>query len=56
LATLVVEVVLGIDSLIVISALTDKLPSHQQVTASRIGISRDPVLRLGLLGTIAIMV
>jgi predicted tellurium resistance membrane protein TerC len=48
--------VLGIDSLIVISVLTDKLPAHQQVTAWRIGISRDPFLRLDLLGTIAIMV
>jgi predicted tellurium resistance membrane protein TerC len=56
LATLVVEVVLGIDNLIVMSALTNKLPAHQEVTAWLIGISLDPVLRLGLLGTIAIII
>jgi predicted tellurium resistance membrane protein TerC len=44
------------DSLIVISALTDKFPAHQQVTAWRIGISRDSVLRLGLLGTMSIII
>jgi predicted tellurium resistance membrane protein TerC len=57
LATLVVmEVVLGIDNLIFISILTNKLPPHQQATARRIGISLALILRLGLLGTIAIIV
>jgi len=57
LATLVVmEVVLGIDNLIFISILTNKLPAHQQSTARRIGISLALLLRLGLLGTIAIIV
>ena len=39
LATLVVmEVVLGIDNLIFISILTNKLPEHQRAKARRIGI------------------
>jgi len=57
LATLVVmEIVLGIDNLIFISILTNKLPAHQQSTARRIGISLALLLRLALLGTIAIIV
>jgi predicted tellurium resistance membrane protein TerC len=54
LATLVVlEVVLGIDNLIFISILTNKLPVHQRAGARRIGIGLALVLRLALLGTIA---
>ena len=54
LVTLVVmEVVLGIDNLIFISILTNKLPEHQQNRARKIGIGLALVLRLGLLGTIA---
>ncbi|MCJ2110974.1 TerC family protein [Methylobacterium sp. E-025] len=61
LATLVVmEVVLGIDNLIFISILTNKLPpEHQaqaQAQARRIGIGLALVLRLGLLGTVAFIV
>src|SRR5918998_3601999 len=57
LATLVVmEVVLGIDNLIFISILTNKLPEHQRSKARRIGIGMALILRLGLLGTIAIIV
>jgi predicted tellurium resistance membrane protein TerC len=57
LATLIVmEVVLGIDNLIFISILTNKLPEHQRSKARRIGISLALILRLGLLGTIAIIV
>jgi predicted tellurium resistance membrane protein TerC len=57
LATLIVmEVVLGIDNLIFISILTNKLPEHQRSKARRIGIGLALVLRLGLLGTIAIIV
>jgi predicted tellurium resistance membrane protein TerC len=57
LATLVVmEVVLGIDNLIFISILTNKLPPNQQARARRIGIGLALILRLGLLGTIAIIV
>jgi len=57
LATLVVmEVVLGIDNLIFISILTNKLPPHQQTKARRLGIALALIFRLGLLGTIAIIV
>ncbi|MEZ0172284.1 TerC family protein [Microvirga sp. TS319] len=57
LATLIVmEVVLGIDNLIFISILTNKLPEHQRSRARRIGIGLALILRLGLLGTIAIIV
>ncbi|KTT03906.1 membrane protein [Pseudomonas oryzihabitans] len=54
LATLIVmEVVLGIDNLIFISILTNKLPVHQQQKARRLGIGLALVMRLGLLGTVA---
>src|SRR5206468_6639588 len=57
LATLIVmEVVLGIDNLIFISILTNKLPDHQRTRARRIGIGLALVLRLALLGTIAFIV
>jgi predicted tellurium resistance membrane protein TerC len=57
LVTLVVmEVVLGIDNLIFISILTNKLPEEQRSRARRIGIGGALVLRLGLLGTVAIIV
>ncbi|MGH8286692.1 MAG: TerC family protein [Steroidobacteraceae bacterium] len=54
LLTLVaMEVVLGIDNLIFISILTNKLPENQRSRARRIGISGALVLRLGLLASIA---
>jgi predicted tellurium resistance membrane protein TerC len=57
LATLVVmEVVLGVDNLIFISILTNKLPADQQTRARRIGIGLALILRLGLLGTVAFIV
>jgi predicted tellurium resistance membrane protein TerC len=57
LATLIVmEVVLGIDNLIFISILSNKLPEHQRVKARRIGIGLALILRLALLGTIAVIV
>ena len=57
LATLVaMEVVLGIDNLIFISILTNKLPAGQRERARRIGIGLALVLRLALLGTIAVIV
>ncbi len=53
LATLIVmEVVLGIDNLIFISILTNKLPESQRVRARQIGIGGALLLRLALLGTI----
>jgi predicted tellurium resistance membrane protein TerC len=57
LVTLIVmEVVLGIDNLIFISILTNKLPEQQRAKARRIGIGLALILRLGLLGTIAFIV
>lgn len=57
LATLILmEVVLGIDNLIFISILTNKLPEHQQSRARKIGIGAALFLRLALLGTVAIIV
>jgi predicted tellurium resistance membrane protein TerC len=57
LATLIVmEIVLGIDNLIFISILTNKLPAQHRAKARRIGISMALVLRLGLLSTIAFIV
>jgi predicted tellurium resistance membrane protein TerC len=54
LVTLVVmEVVLGIDNLIFISILSNKLPEAQRQKARRIGISLALVMRLGLLFSIA---
>ncbi|MDR5739380.1 MULTISPECIES: TerC family protein [unclassified Caballeronia] len=57
LATLVVmEVVLGIDNLIFISILTNKLPAAHRARTQRIGIGLALVMRLGLLGTVALIV
>jgi predicted tellurium resistance membrane protein TerC len=57
LATLIaMEVVLGIDNLIFISILTNKLPEHQRERARRIGISLALIMRLALLGTVAFIV
>lgn len=56
LALMVMEVVLGIDNLIFISILSNKLPSHQQQKARRIGIGLALGLRLALLSAIAWLV
>ncbi|MFD2644976.1 TerC family protein [Pseudomonas japonica] len=54
LATLVaMEIVLGIDNLIFISILTNKLPVEFRSKARRIGISMALVMRLALLSTVA---
>ena len=54
LITLVVmEVVLGIDNLIFISILTNKLPPEHRERARKIGIGLALIMRLGLLGTVA---
>ncbi|APO69288.1 TerC family integral membrane protein [Rhizobium gallicum] len=54
LVTLVVmEVVLGIDNLIFISILTNKLPIEHRDKARKVGISLALVMRLALLGTVA---
>jgi len=57
LATLVVmEVVLGIDNLIFISILSNKLPEAQRQKVRRLGIGLALVMRLALLSTIAWLV
>lgn len=57
LITLVVmEVVLGIDNLVFISILSNKLPAHQQTKARRLGIGLALIMRLALLSTIAFIV
>jgi predicted tellurium resistance membrane protein TerC len=48
--------VLGIDNLIFISILTNKLPEEQRARARRIGIGAALIMRLALLGTIAFIV
>ncbi len=54
LITLVVmEVVLGIDNLVFISILSNKLPVEQRQKARRIGISLALIMRIGLLFSIA---
>ena len=53
LATLaVLEIVLGIDNIVFISILADKLPEHQQARARRNGLILAMATRLALLGTI----
>jgi predicted tellurium resistance membrane protein TerC len=57
LVTLIVlEVVLGIDNLIFISILTNKLPVEHQVRARRLGIGAALIMRLLLLATISFIV
>src|SRR4051794_1568391 len=57
LATLIVlEVVLGIDNLIFISILSNKLPRAHRTRARRVGIGLALILRLALLSTIAWLV
>jgi predicted tellurium resistance membrane protein TerC len=57
LATLIaMEVVLGIDNLIFISIVTDKLPAKQRPRARLLGIGLAAGLRLALLGTVAFIV
>ena len=57
LATLIaMEIVLGIDNLIFISILTNKLPEAHRAKARRVGIAGALVLRLALLGTVAVIV
>jgi predicted tellurium resistance membrane protein TerC len=57
LVTLIaMEVVLGIDNLIFIAIVTNKLPEQYRAKARRIGISAALILRIVLLGTVAIIV
>ena len=56
LTLVVLDIVLGIDNLIFISILTNKLPEHQQARARFLGISAALVMRLVLLATISFIV
>lgn len=54
LATLVaLEIVLGVDNLIFIAILADKLPPHQRDRARIVGLSLALIMRLGLLASIS---
>lgn len=55
-ALIAMEVVLGIDNLIFISILTNRLPEPQRPKARRIGIGLALVMRLILLGSVAYIV
>jgi predicted tellurium resistance membrane protein TerC len=56
LTLIAMEVVLGIDNLIFISILSNKLPEEHRSQARRIGIGVALVLRLALLGVISFIV
>lgn len=56
LTLLVLEVVLGIDNLIFIAILADKLPPHQRDKARIIGLTLALFMRLGLLSVISWLV
>jgi len=56
LTLIAMEVVLGIDNLIFISIVTNKLPEHQREKARWIGIGLALLFRLAMLGTIAVIV
>jgi len=54
LATLIVlEIVLGIDNLVFIAVLADKLPPHQRDRARKIGLTLALLMRLCLLASVA---
>lgn len=56
LTLIAMEIVLGIDNLIFISILTNKLPEHQRSKARMVGISAALVLRLIFLSLVFIIV
>lgn len=56
LTLIVLEIVLGIDNLVFIAILADKLPPEQRDRARLIGLSLAMVMRLGLLASIAWLV
>src|SRR5712671_1605360 len=55
-ALIAMEVVLGIDNLIFIAILTNRVPENQREMARRVGLAGALLLRLALLATIAIIV
>lgn len=56
LTLVILEIVLGIDNLIFIAILVDKLPPHQRDRARVIGLSLALLMRLGLLSIISWLV
>jgi predicted tellurium resistance membrane protein TerC len=56
LTLIVMEVVLGVDNLVFVSILSNKLPEDRRASARRIGITLALVLRLVLLSAIAFIV
>ncbi|CAM3844524.1 TerC family protein [Paracidovorax anthurii] len=56
LTLVVLEIVLGIDNLIFIAILADKLPPHQRERARVVGLSLALLMRLGLLAAMAHLV
>lgn len=56
LTLVVLEIVLGIDNLIFIAILADKLPPHQRDRARMIGLSLALIMRLGLLTIVSWLV
>lgn len=53
LTLIVLEVVLGVDNLVFVAILSNKLPAEQQQRARRIGLGLALAMRLALLGAIA---
>ncbi len=49
LTLIALEVILGVDNLIFIAILSNKLPEHQQSKARRIGLALALIMRIGLL-------
>ena len=49
LTLIALEIVLGVDNLIFIAILSNKLPEHQQSKARRIGLALALIMRIGLL-------
>lgn len=56
LTLIVLEIVLGIDNLVFIAILADKLPPHQRDRARLIGLGLALLMRLGLLASMAWLV
>src|SRR4051794_12469282 len=56
LTLIAMELVLGIDNLVFISILTNKLPEAQRQKARRLGLAMALLFRLALLGTVALIV
>lgn len=52
---ILLEVVLGLDNVIFISIVANRLPEHQQQKARRLGLILAMIIRLGLLGIISLI-